>query len=67
MDYKDSFLAQVQKFVVKNSEAFDFLVKGATPPELVPTLHDTHSEESCKLVKLEYALFLGLKIMIFNS
>lgn len=48
-DYKGSFLAKVQQFVVKNSEAFNVLAKGATRPELVPTLHNTHSEESCKL------------------
>ena len=48
LDYRGSFLAKVKKFMVRNSEAFDALMKGATHPGPVPTLHDVSSEDSCK-------------------
>ena len=48
LDYQGSFLAKVKKFMVRNSEAFDALTKGATHPGPVPTLHDVSSEDSCK-------------------
>lgn len=48
LDYKGSFLAKVKKFMVRNSEAFDALTKGATHPAPVPTLHKLSSEDSCK-------------------
>ena len=57
LDYQGSFLAEVKKFLVRNSEAFDTLTKGATHPGPVPTLHDLSSEDSCKYkcVKLEHS------------
>lgn len=48
LDYEGSFLAKVKKFMVRNSEGFDALMKGATHPAPVPTLHNLSSEDSCK-------------------
>lgn len=48
LDYQGSFLAKVKKFMVRNSEAFDALTKGATHPGPVLNLHDLSAEDSCK-------------------
>lgn len=55
-DYAGSFLAQVQKFVVRHSEAFDLLVEGHRGCE-EEIHHNAHSGEMCEFKDMCYVLF----------
>ena len=45
-EYTDSFLAKVQKFVVRNAEVFDAISERSDVAPLMPTLHDEKTEDS---------------------
>ena len=48
--YENSFVAEVRRFVQRNSEMFDIVTEEKLTTEVVPTLHNLKSEESCKLL-----------------
>lgn len=47
--YESSFVAEVQKFVQRNSETFNIVTKEILTMETTPTLHNLKSEASCEL------------------
>lgn len=47
--YESSFVAEVQKFVQRNSEMFNIITEKELTMEVVPTLHNLKSKESCEL------------------
>lgn len=50
LEYEASFVAEVQKFVQKNSDMFDIITEKDLVVEATPTLHNLKSEESRKPV-----------------
>ena len=63
--YAGSFLAEVQKFVVRRSEAFDMLVDGSRGRE-EEIHHNVHSGDMCKLKHKEWYLLLVLFLSIYS-
>ena len=49
VDYENSFVGEVQKFVQRNSKMFDIATEKDLTIEPLPTLHNLKSEESCEL------------------
>ena len=50
LEYESSFVAEVQKFVQRNSDMFDIVTEKDLVMEATPTLHNLKSEESCEHV-----------------
>lgn len=50
LEYESSFVAEVQKFVQRNSDMFDVITEKDLVMEVTPTLHNLKSEESCEHV-----------------
>ena len=49
-EYESSFVAEVQKFLRRNVEMVNTLTEKNLTMEVVPTLHNLKSEESCELM-----------------
>ena len=48
-NYQDSFVAEVRRFVQRNSEMFDLVTKEEITMATTPTLHNLKSDASCEL------------------